>query len=291
MKNNISNLDFKRHRLGLTKELTVFNILNTYKKSSLKLKLEIIALIEVLKHTEQNYNEALSLIYKLEKVKDSTGLLTQLSKHQLDTKVISNVNRLEMTLRPNLVPKNSISKPEVKLSYYKRNKNSILIISSFLLVFIIYLTLNNSSNSVVKENYKIEKVTTNSTYIQLIPEYGHKFVDTTINGIPTTFMLDTGATTSTISKSYLNKHILSGFVNRKSHFLRRTYYTMASGERILVEVWRFPSIKIGSKTIYNIEIAVIENLGNDGFLMGMSTINKLGNTTIDLNNNMIMINN
>ena len=93
MKDNISNLDFKRHRLGLTKELSVFNILNTYKKSSLKLKLEIISLIEVLRHTEQNYNEALGLIFKLEKVKDSNGLLTQLSKRELDSRVLSNVKQ------------------------------------------------------------------------------------------------------------------------------------------------------------------------------------------------------
>lgn len=290
MKDNISNLDFKRHRLGLTKELSVFNILNTYKKSSLKLKLEIIALIEVLRHTEQNYNEALGLIFKLEKIKDSAGLLTQLSKRHLDSRVLSNVKRMEMAPNPNSESEIQTAIPKVKPSYYKRNKHSILIISSFLVLFIIYFSLSKSSNRTVNENYNNQKITTNSTYIQLIPEFGHKFVNTTINGTPTTFMLDTGATTSTISRSYLNKHIRSGFVSRPKNFIRNTYYTIANGKRVNAQVWQFPSIKIGPKTIYNVEIAVMDGIGNNEFLLGMSTINKLGKTTIDLSNNKIIIN-
>jgi aspartyl protease family protein len=289
LKDNISNLDFKRHRLGLTKELSVFNILNTYKKSSLKLKLEIIALIEVLRNTEQNYNEALGLIFKLEKVKDSTGLLTQLSKRELDSRVLSNVKRMEMASNPNSGSEIQTAIPKVKPSYYKRNKHSILIISGFLVLFIFYFTLSTFLNRTPKKNYNNQKITTNSTYIQLIPEYGHKFVNATINGTPTTFMLDTGATTSTISRSYLNKHIRSGFVSRYKNFIKNAYYTMASGNRVSAEVWRFPSIKIGPKTIYNVEIAVMDEIGSNEFLLGMSTINKLGKTTIDLNENKIII--
>lgn len=56
------------------------------------------------------------------------------------------------------------------------------------------------------------------------------------------------------------------------------------------EVWQLPSMTMGPKTIYNIEIAVIPRIDQDGFLLGMSTINKLGNPTIDLTNNKIIIN-
>ena len=285
---NITNLEIKRQRVGLIKELSSFDIIEIYKKAALKTKLEIIATIEVLKHTEKNYNEALDLIFKLEKVKDSSGLITQLSRRELDSKVLSSVQRMEMAPKPKPVPKIPIILPKVELSFYSRNKTPILIISSFLFIFLIYLTLNKSSNTTDKESHK-QKISTNSTYIQLIPEHDHKFVKTSVNGIPTTFLLDTGATTSTISKSYLKKHIYSGFVNRESNFLRYASYTMASGESIYAEVWQFPSIKIGPKTIYNVEIAVMDDVDDDGFLMGMSTINKLGKTTIDLNNNMIII--
>lgn len=285
---NITNLEIKRQRVGLIKELSSFDIIEIYKKAALKTKLEIIATIEVLKHTEKNYNEALDLIFKLEKVKDSSGLITQLSRRELDSKVLSSVQRMEMAPKPKPVPKIPIILPKVELSFYSRNKTPILIISSFLFIFLIYLTLNKSSNTTDKESHK-QKISTNSTYIQLIPEHGHKFVYTNINGIPTTFMLDTGASTSTVSEFYLSKHIRSGFVNRRTNFIRDAYYTLASGNSVRAEVWQFPSITIGPKTIYNVEVAVMEGIGSDEFLMGMSTIEKLGRTTIDLNKNMIII--
>ena len=93
---NITNLDIKRQRVGLIKELSAFAIVGIYKKASVKSKLEIIALVEVLKHTEKNYHEALVLIFKLEKVANATGLISKLSKQQLDAKVLSDVERLAM---------------------------------------------------------------------------------------------------------------------------------------------------------------------------------------------------
>ena len=175
---NITNLEIKRQRVGLIKELSSFDIIEIYKKAALKTKLEIIATIEVLKHTEKNYHEALDLIFKLEKVKDSSGLLTQLSKRQLDSRVLSNVKRMEMAPNPNLDSEIQTATPKVKPSYYKRNKHSILIVSGFLVLFIFYFIISTSSNKTVKKNYNNQKITTNSTYIQLIPEYGHKFVNT-----------------------------------------------------------------------------------------------------------------
>ena len=78
-------------------------------------------------------------------------------------------------------------------------------------------------------------------------------------------------------------------MNRRTNFIRDAYYTLASGNSVRAEVWQFPSITIGPKTIYNVEVAVMEGIGSDEFLMGMSTIEKLGRTTIDLNKNMIII--
>ena len=106
---NISNLDIKRHRLGFAKELSTLAIVGVYKKASMSTKLESISLIEVLKHTEKNYNEALVLIFKLEKVADATGLISKLSKQKLDAKVLSNVERLAMA--PKNPKKEPVSKP------------------------------------------------------------------------------------------------------------------------------------------------------------------------------------
>ena len=107
---NITNLDIKRQRVGLTKELSTFAVVEVYKKSPMKTKLEIIGLVEVLKHTEKNYREALDLIFKLEKVKDVSGIISKLSKQKLEAKVVSDVERFAMIPKP-------ATKPEKKTCY------------------------------------------------------------------------------------------------------------------------------------------------------------------------------
>ena len=295
MNDNISNLDFKRHRLGLTKGLSTFAILNTYKNSSIKLKLELIAMIEVLRYKENNYNEALELIYKFEKVQDSQGLITQLSKRQLDSKVLSNVERLEMAQETNPKPEIPEVTPQKKPSLLKENKLSVIVISSFLVLILLSVIIKANSTTVSDSpansgtgNLGVESSKT-ETYIELIPKNGHKYVNIIIDGIPTSFMLDTGASISTVSKSYLNQHIRSGFINKQSHLLDYKFFTMANGESMIAEVWQLPSMKIGPKTIYNVEVAVFDSPDLNEFLLGVSTIDKLGITTIDLNNNKLIV--
>ena len=107
---NITNLDIKRQRVGLIKELSSFAVVGVYKKASMKTKLELIGLIEVLKHTEKNYRVALDLIFKLEKVKDISGIISKLSKQKLDAKVLSDVERLAMAPKTNIIPESTDKK-------------------------------------------------------------------------------------------------------------------------------------------------------------------------------------
>jgi hypothetical protein len=284
---NITNLDIKRQRVGLTKELSAFAVVGVYKKASMKTKLELIGLVEVLKYTEKNYHEALDLIFKLEKVKDVSGIISKLSKQKLDAKVLSDLERLAMAPKP--TPKtNKKDIPEIEEpSYYQKHKKTILLMSGFLGILMLFFIIKPSK--INKPDVTIVKAK-QETFIRLTPRNGHKYIYTSINGISTTFMLDTGASTSTISESYLNKHIRSEFINRSSNFIRKGIYFIANGESVVAEVWQFPSMRLGSKTIYNIEVAVMPGIDDTGFLLGMSTINKLGNPKIDLANNKIIIN-
>jgi clan AA aspartic protease (TIGR02281 family) len=284
---NITNLDIKRQRVGLTKELSAFAVVGVYKKASIKTKLELIGLVEVLKYTEKNYHEALDLIFKLEKVKDVSGIISKLSKQKLDAKVLSDLERLAMAPKP--TPKtNKKDIPEIEEpSYYQKHKKTILLMSGFLGILMLFFIIKPSK--INKPDITIVKAK-QETFIRLTPRNGHKYIYTSINGISTTFMLDTGASTSTISESYLNKHIRSDFINRSSHFKRKGIYYIANGESVVAEVWQLPSMRLGSKTIYNIEVAVMPGIDDNGFLLGMSTINKLGNPKIDLANNKIIIN-
>ena len=284
---NITNLDIKRLRVGLTKELSAFAVVGVYKKASMKTKLELIGLVEVLKHTEKNYHEALDLIFKLEKVKDVSGIISKLSKQKLDAKVLSDLERLAMAPKP--TPKtNKKDIPEIEEpSYYQKHKKNILLMSGFLGILMLFFIIKPSK--INKPDVTIVKAK-QETFIRLTPRNGHKYIYTSINGISTTFMLDTGASISTISESYLNKHIRSEFINRSSNFIRKGIYFIANGESVVAEVWQLPSMRLGSKTIYNIEVAVMPGIDDTGFLLGMSTINKLGNPKIDLANNKIIIN-
>ena len=284
---NVTNLEIKRQRVGLTKELSAFAVVGVYKKSPMKTKLEIIGLVEVLKHTEKNYQEALDLIFKLEKVKDISGIISKLSNQKLDAKVLSDLERLAMAPKP--TPKaNKKDIPEIEEpSYYQKHKKNILLMSGFLGILMLFFIIKPSK--INKPNVTIVKAK-QETFIRLTPRNGHKFIYTSINGISTTFMLDTGASISTISESYLNKHIRSEFINRSSNFIRKGIYYIANGESVVAEVWQLPSMRLGSKTIYNIEVAVMPGIDDTGFLLGMSTINKLGNPKIDLANNKIIIN-
>lgn len=287
---NISNLDIKRHRLGLTKELSAFAIIGVYKASSIKTKLELIGLIEVLKLTETSYREGLALIFKLEKVVDASGLITKLSKQHLEAKVLSDRERLAMAPKttPRAIPKAVVKKPvspsPKKTTYFQRHKTTILFMSGFMGILMLLLTFSPSNSTQSRNNYN------KGSIIELTPKYGHKYVYTRINEMSTTFLLDTGASTTVVSKTFLNKHVNSGFIKRRLHFLRNENYTTANGAIVNAEVWKLPSMTIGPKTIYNVEIAVMSGVEEDGFLLGMSTINKLGDPTIDLTNNKIIIN-
>jgi len=287
---NITNLDIKRQRVGLTKELSAFAVVGVYKKSPMKTKLEIIGLVEVLKHTEKNYREALDLIFKLEKVKDVSGIISKLSKQKLEAKVVSDVERLAMIPKPAPKPEKKPVIPNDQLSYFKKNKLSVIVLSSFASLFLIFLIFNTNSGTSQNEGIHTKKNYDKETFISLSPKFGHKYVHTTINGISTTFMLDTGASSSTVSQAYLNRHIRSGFVNRHTHFIRNGDYITANGDVVNAEVWQLPSMTMGPKTIYNVEIAVMPGIEETGFLLGMSTINKLGKPKIDLTNNKIIIN-
>jgi clan AA aspartic protease (TIGR02281 family) len=283
---NITNLDFKRQRVGLTKELSTFAIVGVYKTATMKTKIEIIGLVEVLKHTEKNYSDALGLIFKLEKIADSSKLISKLSKNHLEAKILSDIERLALAPKPDPKANKKEVPSLIAPTYYKKHKTTIVMASGFIAVLLLFFIIKPSKTykpdiTAVKAKQEI--------FIKLTSRNGHKFINTKINGVLTTFMLDTGASTTVVSESYLKSHTNTGFLNRRQHFLRNTYYNIANGKRVGAEVWQLPSMIIGPKTIYNVEIAVISGIEDEDFLLGMSTINKLEDPTIDLNNNKILV--
>lgn len=124
-------------------------------------------------------------------------------------------------------------------------------------------------------------------FISMKPIYGQKYVNISVNGTNQLFLLDTGASTTTVSSEYINELIRSGYINRNSHFKGYEIYSIADGSRVRGAIWRIPLIKVGTINLKNVEFVALE--GSDTNLLGMSTLELLGDYIIDPSRNRIEI--
>ncbi len=284
---NISNLDIKRHKLGLHKEASVFAVLDIYKASGYKTKLELIAVITVLTHTEKTYSEVLDFIYKLEKVESTDSLISKLSKQELDAAILVTKERKELFQPTSETPTNEPDNetPVSKNQQYLKAYKIPVILAGILMVFVFGISFLSKTNAVPTIHQKPE----NTIYLK--DNEGHKFIDIIINNKSNTFLLDTGASTTLISNDFINDLVTDGFINRDSNYLGYTSVLIADGTKVRGEVWQLPSISIGQIKLYDIHVIALKNIDNSNFLLGMSTLKKLGNYTIIPNDNKILIKN
>ena len=117
----------------------------------------------------------------------------------------------------------------------------------------------------------------------------YRIVNVYINNSFSTFLLDTGASTTLISVEYLNQLINDGFINKKSNFLGAGKFKIADGSSVKGEIWNLPFITIGKIRLEDVEVVALENIDSSEYLLGMSTLKKLGNYTIIPNENKIII--
>jgi len=284
---NITNLDIKRHKLGLHKEASVFAILDIYKASGYKLKLELLAVITVLTHTEKTYSEVLNFIYKLEKVDSTESLLSKLSNKELDVAILVAKERkalLQQQIEPPANNQDSETPVSKNRQYLKNYKTPVIFISIFIL-FVISISFFSKTNAVPSIQKKPENI------IYLKDNQGHKFIDVIINNTTSSFLLDTGASTTLISENYINQLISDGFIVKNSNYLGLVNVKIADGSKVIGAVWRLPFIKIGEIKLLDVEVIALENIDSSEYLLGMSTLKKLGNYTIVPNENKIIIKN
>jgi clan AA aspartic protease (TIGR02281 family) len=291
---NTTNLDIKRHKLGLHKEASVFAVLDIYKASGYKIKLELVALITVLTHTEKTYDEALKFIYKLEKVESTESLISKLSKQELESAVLIAKERQYITEPKNEVAINEsdIEVPVAKTPTFLKIYRNQLVIAGVFIVFVFSVAFLSiyTAEPIISPMPKrtIEKP---QKVIYLEDIQGHKFVKTIINNTTAIFLLDTGASTTLISDVFINELINDGFISRENNYLGIDKYTIANGSTVEGETWQLPSITIGEITLYDIKVVALKKITNSGFLLGMSTLKKLGDYTIVPNENKILVKN
>ena len=275
----ITGIDIKRQELGLTKDLSPQNIYRLYKGSNTKKKLSILSLIEVLKFNETNYSQGIDLIFKNEQVNSLNQLIKKISSEKIDNKIKEkNIKIIENK------KKNKLQKPVIRDFIYKNKVKVLFSIWFLLLIIVIVPILNKQDSSEVL--IKTENSLKTKKVINLTTINGQKYIYLVIDGIRKEFLLDTGASDLLISNSFLNQLVRRGFLTRRKHFITYRSYLVASGEMITAEVWKIPQLSIGSIKLLNVNAAAMDG---GSFLFGMSALDKLGKTSIDLESDLIII--
>lgn len=162
-----------------------------------------------------------------------------------------------------------------------------------LFCFLVFIISNIDFNAKKKQFFdfkdQVETKLTSKT-IRLTTTGGQNFALLTIAGIKQNFLLDTGASMSTVPSYFIDQLIKEGYLTPEIHFIKHEQFRIADGNVIEGEIWRIPKIKIGNETIYNVEFSSVSS-ENAPFLLGMSTLERLGNYSIIPNENKIIINN
>ena len=157
----------------------------------------------------------------------------------------------------------------------------------FLVQFISSVDFNAKKKQLIEFKDNVETKITSKT-IRLTKTGGQNYALLTIDGVKQNFLLDTGASMSTVPLYFIEGLIKKGYITPEIHFVRHEQFRIADGNTVEGGIWRIPKIKIGSETIYNVEFSSVSS-ENAPFLLGMSTLERLGNYSIVPNENKIII--
>lgn len=166
-----------------------------------------------------------------------------------------------------------------------------ILLGIFLLYALImtFSQIDYTSKAQKINQYKNEVVTyVTSRSIKLENRAQHHFVRMKMGNRSYEFMLDTGASMTTVPSYVIDELIADKLISKQLNFLRKQRFNIADGQSVEGSIWLIPKIKIGSEILYNLEFASISS-ENAPFLLGMSTLNKLGKYSINPSENKIII--
>lgn len=158
--------------------------------------------------------------------------------------------------------------------------------------------VDTTKNVSIVDTAKVDTMKTNvingSLYeIPVDIDAGCMYLTVYINGIPMKMMFDTGCSNmrmSSIEYWFLKRQ---GKIS-KDHFISEGKSVIANGSEEKVGLYKIDSVRIGNKTLYDIE-CVFGNtdslqVENAPLLIGQSVFSKLGKISIDYDNKKIIIN-
>lgn len=130
-----------------------------------------------------------------------------------------------------------------------------------------------------KEHETTTTETKRSELIQMRKDGGVYLVPTKVNGIPMEFIVDTGASMVSISKTEAQFLYKNGLL-LESDFIRTENFVLANGE--VEEGWviRLKSVQIGNRVVYNVEATIDGNISAP-LLLGQSVLERFGKVSMD----------
>ncbi len=145
--------------------------------------------------------------------------------------------------------------------------------------------LSNEESSVRDEP---ENKLKSNEIIKMRLSNGVFFVPIEINGVSMEFIFDTGASIISLSQTEALFLLKQGKL-KDEDFRGTQQFTDANGDISEGSTVNLKEVKIGNKTIYNIEASIVHNQVAP-LLFGQSAMNKFGKITIDYNKNEITFN-
>lgn len=124
-----------------------------------------------------------------------------------------------------------------------------------------------------------EKGTDSRNVIKMQERNGVYEIPTEINGVPMEFIFDTGAGLISISSTEVNFLLKQGLLS-KSDIVGSANFIDANGDVSEGTIIMLKTVKIGNRTLNNIEASVVHNL-NAPLLMGQSALAKFGKISIN----------
>ena len=323
----LQNIHFRGYLNGKYEAKAIGNAYNDSKISLLETTIsetQICSELDFLNHTHTNleYAKVEDVIIKLANnkdlkdyrfVEDITNLKignVSLSKQIKDGSVTYGViqgsakftlkKEEEITINLYQKPKEDLEIIFPDVEKKKRKQGLLKLFKSLLFLFLgicivcffVYLISNIDFEDKKKQFFifkdKVETKLTSKT-IRLTKSGGQNYALLTIDGVKQNFLLDTGASMSTVPTYFIDGLIKKGYITPEIHFIKYKQFRIANGNTVEGGIWRIPKIKIGSETIYNVEFSSVSS-ENAPFLLGMSTLERLGNYSIVPNKNKIIIN-
>lgn len=122
--------------------------------------------------------------------------------------------------------------------------------------------------------------------VKMDKQGGVFFIPIEINDIAMKIIFDTGASSISISETEAIFLLKQGKLTEED-FLGKVQFQDATGNISEGTRLNLKKVKIGTKTIYNVEASVVHNL-EAPLLLGQSALSKFGKLTIDYNKNEIV---